>query len=387
MLSFAAIAIAWDRFTTGRLLMSVLLLMAHVAASIFYYTYSTTGIADSSAYYFDLFNLGSAPWRTGTVFVTKLCHVLKVGMGASYLDCFLLFQSFGFAGLMILARLFSEIEAKVGVPERRGYWILLFLPSVNFWTAAIGKDAPIFFALCLCLWTMMNLRKRFLYFCVSIAIMILFRAHVALISVTALAVSAFFGSSASLGRKAGLLTVALVGIWITSGAVQSALGVDATSISSVSDYLDQQNQSFANVAGNTSIGDASLPVRAFSLLFRPFFFDARGIQGVIASMENVAVAIGVLYLITHWRDLMHLVRRVPFVRFAAISAFLILFVLTLVYYNVGLGLRQRVMAYPMVFALLVALWSLREKHKLGAKPQPANRLMVNANANRAAIEL
>ena len=52
-----------------------------------------------------------------------------------------------------------------------------------------------------------------------------------------------------------------------------------------------------------------------------------------------------------------------------------------------LGLRQRVMAYPMVFALLVALWSLREKHKLGAKPQPANRLMVNANANRAAIEL
>ena len=387
MISFAVIGIAWDRFTTSRLFMSVLLLMAHLAATFYYYGYSRSNIADASSYYFDPLNVGNAPWRTGTIFVTKICQLLKTNFGASYLDCFLLFQTFGFAGLMILARMFGEIETKLGVPERRGYWALLFLPSLHFWTTAIGKDAPIFFGLCLCLWAMMNLRKRFVFFCASLAVMVLFRAHIALISVTALACSSFFGSSATFGRKMGLMAFAMAGIWITSGAVQSALGVDATSFSSVAGYLDQQNQTFSGIGGSTSIGDASLPVRAFSLLFRPFFFDAHGTQAIVASIENVGVAIGLIFLLARWRDLLHLVRRVPFIRFAALLGFMILFVLTLVYYNVGLGLRQRVMAFPMIYALLVAVWGMRQKQRLAPVPQPANRLMVNAKTNTPALEL
>ena len=387
LISFAMIGIAWDRFTTGRLFMSALLLMAHLTATVYFYDYSRTHVADASTYYFDPLNFGNAPWRTGTIFVTKICALLKSSVGASYLDCFLLFQTFGFAGLMILARLFGEIEQKIGVPERRGYWVLLFLPSVNFWTAAIGKDAPIFFGLCLCLWAMMNLRKRFVYFGVSLVVMVLFRAHIALISVTALACATFFGSSATFARKAGLMAVALAGIWITSGAVESALGVNATDFASVTGYIDQQNQTFSRIGGATSIGDASLPVRAFSLLFRPFFFDAQGTQAVVASIENVAVALAVIYLLARSRDVVHLVRRVAFIRFAMVLAFMILFVLTLVYYNVGLGLRQRVMAFPMVYAVLVALWSMRNKQKLAIAPQPANRLMVSANTNTPALEL
>lgn len=387
LICFAAIGIAWDRFTTSRLLMSVLLLIAHVVASVYYYDYSQTNIADSTSYYFDPLNFGNAPWRTGTIFVTKLCQLLKTTFGASYLDCFLLFQTFGFAGLMILARLFGEIEAKLEVPERRGYWALLFLPSLNFWTSAIGKDAPVFFALCLCLWAMMSLRSRFVYFFLSLGIMVLFRAHIALISVTALACSTFFGSSATIGRKMGLMAIALAGIWVTSGAVQSALGVDATDFASVAGYLDQQNQTFSRIGGTTSLGDTSLPIRAFSLLFRPFFFDAQGTQALAASVENVGVAMAVIYLLARWRDVLFLVKRVPFIRFAAMIAILILFVLTLLYYNVGLGLRQRVMAFPMIYAILVAVWSMRQKQKLGPAPQPANRLMVNAKANTAAIEL
>jgi hypothetical protein len=381
-LSLAAIGLAWKRLTIARLLISFLLLLCHISASVYYYISSQTVTADSSAYYFDPNNTYRGSWGIGTIFVTKMCHLFTYSFGASYLDCFLLFQWFGFAGLMIMARVFDEIETNVGVPERRGYWALLFLPSVNFWTSAIGKDAPSFFAVALCTWTMLNFRSRFVYFCLSVLIMIAFRAHMALITATALAATAFFGKSVSAGRKLGLLSLSLIGILLASRVVESSIGVDATSISSVTGYISQQNDVFGTIAGTTSLGNAPYVVRVFSLLFRPLFFDAHGVQGIIASIENVGVVLVVLYTVAHWRDLRFLSQRVPFVRFTMLFTFVLLFLLSIVYYNIGLGLRERVMAYPTIFAFLVSLWSLRQKRSLLAALPADNRLMPDAQQNR-----
>jgi len=95
----------------------------------------------------------------------------------------------------------------------------------------------------------------------------------------------------------------------------------------------------------------------------------------------------VLYMIANARNLKLLLQRVEFIRFIFVFSVLLLLSLALVYYNIGLGLRQRVMAYPMVFSLLVALWSLKRKQKLEAAHAHATRLMVNANGNRALPEL
>lgn len=387
VLSVASILLSSKRLTVSRLIACMALLLVHIAAAVYYYYYSQTASADASAYYYDTYGLGTLPWGLSTEFVAQLCYVLKVHLGATYLDCFFFFQTFGFAGLMIMARVFDEIEARIGVTEHRGYWILLFLPSVSFWTAGIGKDAPLFFAIALCVWAMLNLRPRFLYFCVSLGVMILFRAHVALLAVSALAGAAFFGSSASLGQRLGLFAVAITGFLLTSGAVESSLGVDPTSVSSMSEFLEDQNDVFAGVAGTTSMGDAPFIVRVLSLLFRPLFLDAHGVLGLVASVENAAFVIVILYSLPHRRDLLSLVRNVFFVRFAVVFAFVVLLALSLVYYNVGLGLRQRVMAYPMIFSTLVALWSLRRKPSPQIAPRPANTLMVKNNPNRPAPEL
>ena len=85
LMSFAAIGFSWSRLTTSRLLMSVMLLIIHVAASIYYYGYSLNNVADASAYYFDPIGAAAQPWQIGTVFVTKLCRMLKTQFGASYL--------------------------------------------------------------------------------------------------------------------------------------------------------------------------------------------------------------------------------------------------------------------------------------------------------------
>lgn len=386
-ISLAAMSLGWRRITLTRLILSLLLLATHIAASVYYYTYTLTSISDASGYYLDPGHFGSMPFRLGTALVFKICHILRGSFGATYLDCFMMFQSVGFAGISLLIRIFSEIEDRVGIVERRGYLALLFVPSVNFWTSAIGKDAPLFFAICLAIWSLLNLRPRWIWFCTSLGVMVLFRAHIALMAATALAAAVFFDSTISLGRKIALLTAALIGLAFTVGAVKSSLGVDVTSISSLTSYLAEQNSALSAVAGGTSVVGASYPLRVISLLFRPFFFDASGILGVIASFENFGFICALIYTFKHWREFVHLAKTVMFFRFVLIFAFLILFSLTLIYYNVGLGLRERVMAYPMIFSLLVALWSAGRRSSEPAGSTPATTLIAQRQQHRTAIGL
>lgn len=382
ILSFLSMTIVWKQLTINRLLICTLLMIVHIGAAVEYYQFSLTAIADSNTYYYDYYNMATDSLKLGTRGLLNLVQMLKAA-GASYLDCFLIFQLFGFAGMMILVRVFQEIEAYVQAPDSRGYLFLLFLPTMNFWTAAVGKDPPLFFAISLCTFAMLSFRKRILLFCLSLGIMILFRAHIALMAVTALAAAAIFERSVSTGRKIGLITFALAGMWFTAGAVETSIGVDATSVSDVSDFLNQHNDLGATQTGTTSVGSASLPLRLLSLLFRPLFFDAHGIMGVLPSFENVAVIIAFIYVALHWRDLALLARRVFFIRFALFFASMIVFGLTLVYYNVGLGLRERIMAFPMVFSVLVALWSMRRKRPARTLPPAHPSLLVGDNRNRA----
>ena len=382
LLSLLSMGIVWRQLTISRLLICTMLMILHIGAAVDYYQFSLGAVADSSQYYYDYYHMATDDFRLGTIGLLNFVQMLK-SHGASYLDCFMLFQVFGFAGMMILVRVFQEIEAYVQAPDSRGYLILLFLPTMNFWTAAIGKDAPLFFAISLCTFAMLSLRKRLFLFCLSLGVMVLFRAHIALMAATALAGAAIFERSVSSGRKMALIAFAFAGIWLSAGAVQSTFGVDATSVSDVSDFLSTRNDINASQGGSTAMGDAPIPLRVVSLLFRPFFFDAHGLMGIVPSFENVGVIIAFIYVGLHWRDLALLARRVFFIRFALFFAFMILLGLTLIYYNVGLGLRERIMTFPMIFSMLVALWSLRRKQTAHPVRQTHPSLLVGDNRNRA----
>jgi hypothetical protein len=263
-----------------------------------------------------------------------------------------------------------EIQERAKVPVEKDYFVLLALPSLSFWTSAIGKDAPLFFSTALCLWSMMDLRRRILFFVLSLGVMVLFRPYIALIASASLAVAAILGRGASGGRKIGLLVVAIVGVFLVAGPVRSTFGVDVSSADSITAFFDRQSkvvEEWGTLAG------ASFPERLFSLLFRPFFFDANGALGLVASAENVVFLLGFVYILTRRRDLFQLAKNILFVRFALVFAVALLLSLTLAYYNVGLGLRQRVMAYPMLFSMFVMLWSIPRERFLAAGTAPSPR--------------
>jgi hypothetical protein len=311
---------------------------------------------------------------------------LKHSAGATYLDSFFVFQGFGFFGLMLLMRLFQEIEMAMNTRASRLSTYLLFLPSLHFWTSAIGKDAPLFFAICLCAWAVMRIRRRWIVFCAGIFLMVLFRAHIALITMMSVALAAATHGRFTAGRRLALLTIAAVGAVILTGAVNSTLKLDITSSGSLSSFFAERDQIAAASSGSTTIGDAGYPMRLISLLFRPFFIDVSGFLGFVPSAENVGSVLLFGYMIIKWQQLRWLTKRVFFMRYALSFTIILVLLLASVNYNLGLGIRQRVMALPTLLSILVAMWGMRQ-HRFGAPlNQYGAKLLSRVPANKSVTE-
>lgn len=331
----------------------------HVLSAVVYFYYIQTASSDAYLYYYDEYGFYAHPVRFGTGFVIHLVQFLKTNFGGSFLDYFLVFQAAGFWGIVFLMRTFEEIYIELGARQPMLIYLMLFLPGIHFWTSAIGKDAPLFLATSLSVWSMMNLRRRFWVFGAAIFIMVLIRPHVALLAMLSLALAAFMDPKARGYVKLFLLTAALAGAAVVAGTVQSAFDLDVTSAESVGEFLTRQSEVTGTMGGGTAVIGASFPVRVASLLFRPFFIDAEGAFGLIASFENVFIMFVIGTILFRMRSTLRLARNVFFLRYAIFFSISLIILLSLIYYNVGLGLRQKMMIMPGLLAFFAALQAVR----------------------------
>lgn len=363
LLSLLALPVAVGRAPANRVLLFLALVAVHLAATIVYYLYVQTTSADASIYYYDGYGMSSWPFAFGTVFTVQLVQTIKAWVGGTYLDHFLLFQSFGLWGLAFIMRSISELHDRLGVEPSGLALALLFFPGMHFWTSAIGKDAPMFLGISLSVWAALELPRRAPAFAAGLAIMVLFRPHLALACALALAISELFGGRSNRLYKVLLLTASAAAIAIILGTVESALQADVTSAGGVGSFLDRQSAVAATVSGNTAVLNAPFIVRLLSLLYRPFFFDAGGVFGLISSMENLFMLFMTATIAANHRIAARLIRRNAFFRFVAILTATVAVLLTLVYYNVGLGARQRVMMFPALFCFFAAVWAVRSAQR------------------------
>lgn len=361
LLSFAAFPIASQRMSANRVLVFFTLLLLHVGAAVVYYLYTQTASADTTLYYYDSVGMVRWPFALGTVFTVRLVQFLKGAIGGSYLDYFLIFQAFGFWGIVLLMRSFEEIHALLGTAQGQLANALLFLPGMHFWSSAVGKDAPLFLAVSLAVWSMLSLRRRWIPMAIALGIMVLFRPHIALVTVMSVALAALLGGRQSILTRVGLLTVALAGAALIATTVESTFQVQVSNPDSVSDFFVRRNAVFSTLEGGTAVRDASYPFKLFSLMFRPFFIDANGVFALIASFENAILLVMIAFMAWNWRESLRLVRSVYFLKFVLVFACLLTALLASVYYNVGLGLRQKIMIMPAFLCFFVAQWAYHQR--------------------------
>ena len=357
LLSFGGLLFASSRPSQARTLFAILLILLHIAASVAYYWYAQTGWADSRGYYFDPGRMASQDFAVGTVFIMKLVAVLKAAFGGSYLDFFFLFQVFGIWGILLLFRTFQEIHDSLKQPPSRLSYALLLLPGLHFWSSGLGKDSLMLLAVCLAVWAAMRLSSRFIAFAAAIGLMVLVRPHIALVATVAMALAVVLDRRSNSLAKSVMLAIAFVGAAYIATSIQGEFKVNVADASSVSEFLNSRYDASKMVSGGSDMQGASFTMRLIAVLFRPLFIDANGLFGLIASFESLALLGIVAFILTKYKVTFWLTRRVFFLTFVAIFTVTITLLLSLVQYNIGLSLRQKIMFYPALFSYFVAIWA------------------------------
>jgi hypothetical protein len=363
-LVFLAISLVGFRFafvemTRLRFFVLGLVWVLHLFATLVYYDYAQNNPADTGMYYYDPLGMYGSGFQLNTYVIIWMVQTLKLLVGGTYFDYFLLFQAFGFWGFAIMMRTFEEVYQELSIPQGPVSYLLLFLPGMHFWTTPIGKDSLLFLASAMAVWATMQLHRRFIIFGGAIVLMVLIRPHVALIALMALSLATVLDPRTKGLLKAGLVVGALGGLGLVAGTVRSTFLLDVTSVDSVSDWLTTQSEVFETIEGGSAVVGASFPERVLSLLFRPLFFDVEDLFGLIASFENLLLLAIVATILIRLRTSMELARQAFFLRFSLLYAAGLILMLAAIYYNVGLGLRQKMMMMPALLTFFISLIAVR----------------------------
>lgn len=359
-ISFFAYFIAFPNPQQRRFDVYLLVLVFHLAATIAYWLLSFEEAMDAFTYYRDPYGfVRMSPFEEGTYFVVHFVQLIRNTLGGSFLDHFLFFQSFGMVGIALLARCINEMAESLQVPVPLHVYGLLLFPGMHFWSVAIGKDAPLMMAICLALWSSMRIDRRLVWMAIALAIMGLIRPHVAAIAVVALAGSLFLTRSLSLKYKITLGPIALLAMVYLAFLGLRRLGVEGPDLSSITEFIEYQQNLGKDYGSGADIQSMSFPLKVITLLFRPFWVDAPGMLGLVASAENTILVAVFGYILFRLKTLARLCRNVAYMTYSVIFSALMIILLSLVNYNIGLGQRQKMMAIPTLLIIVATIYMYR----------------------------
>lgn len=305
--------------------------------------------------------------------------------GSSIVSGGFVYAWISFVGFLLLARAFA-----VAVPagDVRRYTILvLFLPSLLYWPASIGKESWMMFGIGLSSYGIACIYARrsagVIWFALGVGAIILVRPHLALVEFVGIVLAFALRRSPNRSlagaafRVVGLVVVVVLGLFLVSRTAsffgQERLSIDST-LTDTAQRTSEGGSQFTPVQVRTPID----MVPAFAtVFFRPFVFEADSTQELFTALECMGI---VVLLAASWnrlRSIPRLVRTTPYLSYSIgfVGAFTFAFAS---FANFGILARQRVQAVPFLL-VLVALPRFRDlvaadspdEPVLQAVPEPA----------------
>ncbi|WP_441373515.1 hypothetical protein [Acinetobacter lwoffii] len=325
----------------------ILIFLWHSLFALFYFLFTLNNPADAKAYYIrSIFD--DTGFYVGTKFIIYLSSLFSRNFDLNYLNVSLIFNIFGVLGLIFL-----YFSLKKYFKSLSWCWyFLLFIPSMSFWSAGLGKDAISFFSVCLFLYTITTNKKIYILLPISFFFMFMVRPHIALMMIVSFILYFILKSKVHILFKLTTLPIIVSGIILASSFVQQYVGLEEASIDSVSSYVDQR-QGY-NQSGGSSIDlqSMSYPMQIFTYIFRPLPFDAHSALALFTSIENTILLFLFIYLLFKNKF-----RLYTFIEgkntWLLIYAFLTCSMLAITTANLGIATRQKWMFMPIFLYLLV----------------------------------
>ena len=337
---------------------SFLLYCWHTIFSIVYSYLALTKGADA-VYYYETAKLGECPIALGTRAVTAFTCTLT-SMNISFLGAFLVFNIFGSLGLITF---FASLKSAThSSPRYLKFLVILivFLPSLSYWTSAIGKDSIAFMSVAFSLWASLNLKNRKLLMLTSILLMFAVRPHVAFIMVLALLIPSLLHSQLRVYLKLLIFLSLIIIISLSLQTILDYVGLSSLNISSVNEFI-QQRQGY-NLGGGSSIDLKSLsfPMKIFTYLFRPLPFEAHNLLALFASIDNIFLLS--VFIIT-FKSVFNKSLGQSNRMYLWFYSLIVLVVFSLMTANLGIAVRQKWMTLPIFIYLFISMVNKRHQNQ------------------------
>jgi hypothetical protein len=277
-------------------------------------------------------------------------------MGMSILGVFLVFNIVGYIGMLATDASIRAAASHGPRQLRRLASLIIFIPSISFWSSAIGKDSISFLAAGLALWSSLDFGRRRFVLAVSIGLMFIVRPHIAAILVIATAMATFVRHNVTLALRFVIgISAAGLAVLVLPYALEYSGIVGDVGVREVVDYVEERQGYNLQGASSIDISSMPLPMQLFTYLFRPLPMEAHNVAAIAASIENVFLLL--LTIVGLWRIFEK--RGLPATQ--ANSTFLIAYALTcwlvlsITTANLGISMRQKWMFVPMILYVLMAV--------------------------------
>lgn len=303
----------------------------------------------------------------GTQFMYAFNFLFSNLLNMSYLSNTLLFSLFGFMGLVF----FYMVVIKT-VPYNtffKGYILfplIFFLPNLNFWSAGVGKDTTLFLCIGMFVYGIMKPITRIPLLAISVLLALAIRPHIVLFLMVGFGMAYILGGKIS-GFQRIFFSALLIGIGLVIlPSVMEFAKIEEASV----EGFDKFAEAKASVLSRASTGSAidvsayPLPLKILTFLFRPFFFDVRNLNGLIASVENLLLV--VLFIKAMRSQPFKAFRAAPFV-IKGLVFFLIVGTLAFSQSmgNVGIMIRMRNMFLPGLLIYMLWVFSYEQERMAG----------------------
>ena len=351
-LSFMAIQWFKTRYAFLDASMLIRLYFFHFLLTLAYYGYAAFNFSDSLGYYTRVAARGlDKGWLdyygTSTIFIEFVGYPFIRFLGFNYEGMMLLFAFFGFLGFC-----FFYVFVRENIRFNHDFYginlavLVFFLPNLHFWSASYGKGSIIFLGIAMYFYGISKLNSRFLAVILGSLIIYHVRPHIFLVVLMAsLAGFVFSAKRVSMAQRVLFLGFASVVLTFIFNDVMSLVGLEDEMLTE-STNLDHRASKLTKATSGIDIQNYNFVEKMFAFIYRPLFFDAPGLLGLIVSFENLFYLI-ITFKLFNMKGLQFLVKGDFMAKTAIISFFLVSFALAQVSGNLGLAMRQKSQVMPL----------------------------------------
>lgn len=305
---------------------------------------------------FDVIDQGSA---SGIIYLIN--YVPSKILGLSFFTGNMMYSLLGFTGFIYFYRIINLVVVDVsalsrvrllGIPIYPWIW---FLPNLHFWSSGIGKDSILFFCIALFAYSLINIKKSIFGIVVSLLLSLVIRPHITLFLLVSFGIAYVVDGQLKMYKKIIICLFFAIGFVSMFNYVMEFAQLESLESSAIENYTSSKATSLndSNSESGIDISNYPFPLKVFTFIYRPMFFDTNGLLSIVASFENLLLIIFSIGLIKKrpfraFRKANYLIKG-SFVYFLAGA-----FSFSMILGNLGIMLRQKNMFIPAF--ILFGLW-------------------------------